>query len=404
MKIIISLLMIQLTANASYLRMQEYAQHKQYIKVLQEAKNSSSEYENPKLHLLWAKSAEKLGQYAVAMSAYERVLILEPDNTEAKTALNHIYSDSGKKGLSSNSSEEKQSNKLRAKASLNFGHDNNVNINASGDDLDAYYGVSLGLKKISSNFARVTANASYLYTFEEYDNWFMQSTLDLYAQNNFSAHLFNLTIPTAEIAIGYKKGNYLLYFPISYNNINYLDQDLLNIFAFTPRVRVSLQKNMLWDTSAIYTKRNYINTVDIGKDATTYGLQTGLYWNTLKTQFHVNAKYENRSADNKNNDRYVDASFFTFDSKATYYFSSSLITETKYLFRYSDYSDNIGTDATPSSISRDDYINEINVKFSYLLNKNTELYIQDTYTQSLSTYIPSEYSKNVFLLGVQVRY
>jgi len=384
--------------------MQKYANKNLHSKVLKEAKYSVEDYQNPKLHLLWAKSAEKLGRDTVAMSAYERVLILEPDNIEAKTALERIYSNSGRKGLSSDTSEEKRTNKLRAKTSLNLGHDSNVNVNASGDDLDGYYGVDLGLNKISSNFARVTANVSYLYTLEEHDNWFIQSTLDLYYQNNFSAHLYDLTIPTAEIALGYIKDEYLFYFPISYNNINYLDQDLLNIFAFTPRVRVSLQKNMLWDTSVIYTKRNYTNAADIRKDATTYGLQTGLYWNTLSTQFRINAKYESRSADNDNNDRYVDANFFTLDGKAKYYFSSSLIVEANYLFRYSDYSDNIGTVATPSSISRDDYINELNVKFSYLLNKDTELYIQDTYTQSLSTYIPSEYNKNVFLLGAQVRY
>jgi len=404
MKIIFTLFTITLTLNASYIQIQNYAKLNQHNKVLKEAKYSLEDYQNPNLHLLWAKSAEFLGKYTESMSAYERVLILEPNNVEAKTALDRIYKNSGKKGLSADNSEDKKTNKLRAKASLNFGHDSNVNVNASGDDLDGYYGIELGLKKISSDFARVTANISYLYTFEEHDNWFIQSTLDLYYQNNFSAHLYDLTIPTIEIALGYIKDDYLFYFPVSYNNINYLDQDLLNIFSFTPRVRISLQKNILWDTAAIYTKRSYINAIDLRKDATTYGFQTGLYWNTLSTQFQVNAKYESRSADNISNDRYVDANFFTFKGKAKYYFSSSLIAEANYLFRYSDYSDNIGTEATPSSISRDDYINEINVKFSYLLNKNTELYIQDTYTRSLSTYIPSEYNKNIFLFGAQVRY
>ena len=384
--------------------MQNYAKHKQHKKVLIEAKYSLEDYQNPKLHLLWARSARALGKYIQAMSAYERVLILEPNNIEAKNALDDIYIKTGKKGLTTNTSEEKKANKLRAKASLNFGHDTNVNVNASGDDLDGYYGIDLGLEKVSSYFTRTTANISYFYTFEEHDNWFIQSTLDLYYQNNFSAHIYDLTVPTGEIALGYIKDDYLFYFPVSYNNINYLNQDLLNIFSFTPRVRISLKKNILWDTSIIYSRRNYLHTIDVGKDATTYGFQTGLYWNTISTQFHINAKYESRTADHANNDRYIDANFFTLDGNAKYYFTSSYIAEANYLFRYSDYSDNIGTDATPSSISRDDYINEINVKFSYLLNKNMELYVQDTYTKSLSTYIPSEYNKNVFLLGVQVRY
>jgi len=384
--------------------MLHYEKQKKYVEVIKEAKHSYAEYNNPYLHLLWAKSAEKLGKATEAMSAYERVLILEPDNIEAIDALDAIYKKTDKKGLSSDTSEKKKTNKLHVKASLNFGHDSNVNVNASGDALDGYYGIDLGVEKISSKFSRLTANISYLYSFEEYNNWFIQSTFDMYYQNNFSAHLYDLTIPTAEIALGYVKDDYLLYFPISYNNINYLNQDLLNIFSFTPTIRISLDKTTLWDTSAIYTKRDYINSSDVRKNATTYGLQTGLYGNIKGTQFYINAKYENRSADNKNNDRYVNADFFTLEGKAKYYFSSSLITEANYLLRYSDYSDNIGTKATPSSISRDDYINEANIKMSYIINKSTEVYIQDTYTKSLSTYIPAEYKKNVFLLGIQVKY
>lgn len=104
------------------------------------------------------------------------------------------------------------------------------------------------------------------------------------------------------------------------------------------------------------------------------------------------------------NERYVDANFFTFNSNLKYYFTTDMIAQAQYLFRYSDYKDNIGTAATPSRISRDDYINEFDIKLSYLLNKDMELYIEDRYTKSLSTYIPAEYNKNVFLLGFQLRY
>ena len=384
--------------------MQHYAQNHQYESVLQEAKHSLEEYQNPKLHLLWAKSADKLGKSNEAMSAYERVLILEPNNDEAQKALKILYKKMGKKGLSSHTSEEKRNNKFRAVGSLEFGYDSNVNVNASGDDLDGYYGVHLGLKKIASYFARVTANASYLYNFDTYDNWFIHASLDLSHQNNFSAHLYDLTVPTGELALGYIKDAYVLYFPVSYNNIHYLNKDLLHIFTFTPHLRISLQNNILWDTSVIYTKRDYINTKDIGKDATTYGLQTALFLNTTTTQYHINAQYEKRTSNHTNNDRYVDADFLTLDANIKYYFTSSVILESSYLFRYANYKDDIGTQATPSSISRDDYINEFSAKFSYLLSKNSELYIQDTYTKSLSTYIPSEYNKNVFLLGMQIRY
>jgi len=404
MKFILSLILISLTLEASYIKMLNYAKQNKHTQVLKEAKQSFNDYQNPKLHLLWAKSAQKLGKTTVAMSAYERVIILDPNNQEAKNALSLIYQETHREGLSTNPDNGTKKNKLKAKINLSFGHDSNVNVNASGDELDGYYGVALGLDKISSSFTRINANISYLYNFEEYDNWFIQNSLDIYYQNNLDAHLYNLTIPTAEIALGYSKNNYLFYFPISYNNINYLNKNLLNIFSFTPRMRVSVLDNALWDTSVIYTRRNYIEHIDTTKNATTYGFQTGIYWNTDQTQLHLNVKYENRTADKNKNDRFIDANFFTIDTNFKYYFTSSLIAETHYFFKYADYSDDIGTDATPSTISRDDYINEVDLKLSYLLNKDMEIYVRDTYTQSLSTYIPAEYNKNVLLLGFQVRY
>jgi hypothetical protein len=404
MKKILLIFSLTLYAKASFFQMLKYYQSGQDYNVLKEAKHSAKEYQNPNLHLLWAKSAEKLGKLDIAMAAYERVLILDSSNQEAKNALKNIYATTHRKGLSVTPNDGTKKNKLKLKANLTFGHDSNVNANASGDNIDGYYGTPSGAGSIASSFARVAASASYLYNFVEYDNWFTQSTFDFYYQNNYDAHLYDLTLPTAEIALGYIKNDYLFYFPISYNNIHYLNKNLLNIFSFIPHVRVKMIENILVDTSAIYTQQRYIDNIDKSKNAITYGLQTGIYWTDDQTQLHFNIKYENRIADANTPERYIDADFFTFDTNFKYYFTSSFISEAHYLFRYSNYKDDIGTKATPSQISRDDYINELNIKLSYLLNKDMEVYAQNTYTKSLSTYIPAEYNKNVLLLGLQIRY
>lgn len=243
MKIILIFIAATLFSSASYIKMQQYAQKKQYYKVIQEAKYSFKDYQNPNLHLLWAKAAQKTGKLDEAMSAYERVLILEPNNQVALHSLAKIYKDTKRLGLSASAENKTNKNRLRAKVTMALGHDTNINVNASGNDLDGYYGVALGFDKISSSFTRVQVNASYIYNFEKYQNWFMQSTLDLYHQSNFSAHRFDLSVPTFEIALGYIKDEYLYYFPVSYNHINYLDQDLLNILTFTPRMRISFSNN-----------------------------------------------------------------------------------------------------------------------------------------------------------------
>ncbi len=404
MKFLFILIWLSLYLDASYINMQQYAKKGMHHKVLQEAKKSFSEYQNPKLHLLWAQSAEKLGKTTEAMAAYERVLILDPENKTAQKALQHIYTQTNRENLTLNPENDTKESSFKTKASLKFGYDTNININAGGDLLDGYYGVELGLDQISTYFSAMTANFLYLYHFRENPNWFLQGTLDLFYQNNFNAHKYDLTIPTANLTLGYLEGDNLFYIPVNYNNIHYLEKNLLNILTIKPRFRTTVIENYLWDIAVLYEKRNYIQTEDKAKDATSYGIESGIYYSFKNTQASLNVKYENRKADTQEIERYIDAQFFTLNTQMKYYFDNDIYAHFNYLFRYADYDDNIGTRETPSQISRDDYINELTLKISYILNKQTEVYIEDIYTKSLSTYIPAEYHKNIISLGLQMRF
>ena len=101
MKILIILTLLSILANADYEIANKYYDAKKYQKAIDELKSSTVEYSNPKLHLLWAKSAEMLGNKKEAMSAYERVNILDSNATESRIALLKIYK---------NSSEAKKEN------------------------------------------------------------------------------------------------------------------------------------------------------------------------------------------------------------------------------------------------------------------------------------------------------
>ena len=54
-KLVISLLLLTALLHASYKQAQSYYDNKEYGAALQEAKISTDEYSNPKLHLVWAK-------------------------------------------------------------------------------------------------------------------------------------------------------------------------------------------------------------------------------------------------------------------------------------------------------------------------------------------------------------
>jgi len=64
---------------------------KEYEKAASYFKKSKKEYSNVAMQLLWAKSEMALGRINYAISAYERVLMLEPQNLEADEVASSFY-------------------------------------------------------------------------------------------------------------------------------------------------------------------------------------------------------------------------------------------------------------------------------------------------------------------------
>ncbi|HHD78608.1 MAG TPA: hypothetical protein ENK98_03050, partial [Epsilonproteobacteria bacterium] len=79
-RVIIILITMTMGLFANYAKALHYYNIGNYQKAIAEIKSSKNQYSNPKLHLLWGKSAEKLGHLNEAMSAYERVQLLDENN------------------------------------------------------------------------------------------------------------------------------------------------------------------------------------------------------------------------------------------------------------------------------------------------------------------------------------
>ena len=404
MKLISLFLLLNVLLHASYTKALDFYKKGEYQKVLYEAKHSYSEYDNPKLHLLWANSAKILGYTTEAMGAYERVLILDKNNQVAKNALKDIYIQTDRIGLSTTPLQEAKSGKLSSKINISLGHDNNVNANPGGDALDEYYGVVGNSGTISSNFLRFTGELSYLYKIEDNDAWSFRNTLNFYKQSNFEAHKYDLLIGSIEFAAKYNATDYTLFLPFTFDAVHYLDKNLMQRYRFMPKLYIPILTNSFLNINANYTRRSYNNTIDKNNDANTYGIGIGIYSPIATHLAHLNIKYEKRSSDNNLLNQFIDASFITVNADFKYVFNSSFLLETNYTFRYGDYVDDIGTLTTPSKLTRVDYFNQIDFKFSYLPQTDIELYIRDTFADNSSNYIPTEYKKNVLMFGINLTY
>jgi tetratricopeptide (TPR) repeat protein len=387
---------------ANYTKMLNDYTSGKYKSAIKEGKSSYDEYNNPKLHLLWAKSAQKLGHTTEAMSAYERVLILEPNNQEALLALDTIYEQSQRMGLDTQTTQG--DNKLKVRANIALGYDSNINVNPGGDALDDYFGVVGSQGKLGTKFLRFSANLAYTYHFENAEGWFVKGIVDFYNQSNFSAHFYDLRVGTIEAALGYENDSYRLYLPLRYSTIHYLDKNLLAHYEFLPRLTFPIWEDSFLDVNAIYRKRAYKDSIDDVNDAKTLGLGVGLYFPIYGDRAHIHLQYEKRSSTESIHTKFVDANFIRLDASLQHYFSPKVYAEATYLYRYGDYSDNIGTILVPNSTKRTDNFNQIDLTLNYVLSKDYTLYLRDTYAKNNSKFIPNEYSKNVIMFGINMTY
>ena len=403
------LLFIQVTLQANYPETYAYYKAGEYKKAISSAKKSKSEYSNPNLHLLWGYSARALGNQEEAMSAFERVLLLKKDNKSAKKALLKIYKKTDRRELAeklngktnaSKISERGSKSGFKTKVSLSTGYDDNVNVTPGNSILNEYYNSTTSQKKLSSYFSRMNAEISYKHHFKNNKDWYLKTIIHAYVQSNFSTHFYDLTSGSLELGIGYMWGDKDIYLPLSYNGINYLNQDLLEQYRFAPTIFMPIHKDIFLDITLLYSKNDYIPKTDDIKDDETFGLAVGTYYLFGKHYVYHNLKYEHRRASHDTPQHYISADFLTASIGAKYYFNSSFLANFDYRFRYGSYDSPVGL----SNTSRDDNFYQIDLKLSYLFSKELAFYLNNSYSQNISNFVPSEYEKNSILFGAAYQY
>ena len=386
--------------------MVHYYQNHQYQAVLQEAKKSQKEYNNPKLHLLWAKSATYLGQTTTAMGAYERVLILDENNQESIYALKKIYRQTKRRELAPNVDSDVKQSTFKLNANLSYGYDTNINVTPGSAALKNFFGTANGTKlnAISTQFVQFTTGAEYTYKLGEMQNWFIRSTLNVYNQSNIEAHTYDMFMGSAELGVGYFGNAYKIYLPMNYNYIEYLNRHLLNRYRLTPKVTLPFYGENLLEFNALYSMRDFVAEKYANFDATSMGLGAGVYFFIDKSIAHVGIRYETRSANDQTIEKFVDADFIDLDFNLKYEFLPKIWIEGDYHLRLGAYDDNINTFAHPSTKEREDTFQQIGISLLYALNKDIELTFSNTYTDNDSNYIATKFNKNVTMLGINYTY
>ncbi len=412
-KIAILLLFLPIALLAGVADMQTLYDQKKYEQVITEAQKSTSEYGNPKLHLLWAKSAEALGEEEMAMSAYERVLMLDSGDTEVRMHLVKFYAGSDRDELADEmlkSTENYQltpaqrtsiktlygddPERLEASASIDIGYDSNINV--SPGDLDLPH---LG-EEIDTMFTLFRGSLSYTHELDEKGGWYLRSDADIFYQNNADASYYNLFALSANIGLGYSNDVYDAFLPISYGHINYLDRDLLESVSIDPRINFILSKSFIGNINARYTQRNYLEEVDKNRDDTVTGIGLGLYWLFDKNFAYISTNYDNYSAEYSDSLRFTDKETTRVAMGINYNVEEWFIARLDYRYRHAKYDDSIEGDGDKRS---DDY-HQAEFKVSRMFTDTMEASLLYRYSENNSNYELTEYDKDVVMLGIKYNF
>ena len=385
-----------------------------YQEVIEEAAQNYEHYNDATLHLLWAKSAQALDDDIAAMSAYERVLLLEPSNRDAQISLVHLYKKLNRESLSDElrASLINQELSPSQRAALGVAYDDFVhkfNLSAKVSlGVDTNIGANSDLE-ITTNkldeitqtlFTRASAQINYVSYFES-AHWFWQADALLQSQNNFDADYYNLYDGLGGLGLGYKSDIFTLYIPAIYGRMYYLERDFLEQYGTHPYLNFILSQDLIINLNFKYLQRRFIDSLDKLQDDDVFGGSVGLFWYFNQGFFYAKSGYESYTAQEEISLSFTDKQRMNFDigisSKLNAY-----IFRADYHFAYSNFDDTFELNSIEEE--RSDTYNRIDLKAGFMFYKHWSLSLEYSYTNNDSNYKYASFDKNIMMSTLQYSY
>lgn len=406
----VSTLSVVVFANITHI--QTLYDQKNYAQAIEAAKESFASYGNARLHILWGQSAESLGNYEEAMSAYERVLMITPDNAVVRVKLANLYTKTGRNYLIKQllegtedyqlTSNEKDTiealmqgdeSSLSASASISAGYDSNINVSPA--DLE----IPNTEEVISTKFMRLQAGLTYTYKLEDIENTYLQSGLALSSQHNEERY-FDLLLGVANAGVGYRSDNFDLYVPLKYSRLYFLNRDMMESIGINPEFNYILSSSLIGNLNAKYTNRRYIQEADQVMDDSILGIGTGLYWLQGDNLAYLKASYNDYRAKFEEESLFIGKESIEVSTGLTYYLKDDIFLDLSYRYRDTSYDDNVAS----TQQKRSDEYQQADVKLGHLFADDFEGSLSYSYASNSSNSLPSEYSKNIVMCTLKYRY
>ena len=352
------------------------------------------------------------GESNLAQAAYERALLEDETNLQARLKLAELYQSLGmdsqasallvnvndsqltpeqRTSLSTLRTDAEQTSKVqfRARVSVDLGYDNNVNINP----VDNTAG-----KALTSPFIRTRADLSYLHTLSEDNSWFARGDLSFYKQVNTSERNYDSTYFRLYGGGGFQGDSFAIYVPLFYERLNYLDRDLLEQKGIHPDYNWQFSKNFILNVNGSYSARRYIQVTERGRDDNLLMLESGLIWLKARHFAYAKLRYESYAATN-NLTQFVNKKVIYLRLGGLYAIENILDIRAEYQYFKADY------EYVPfKDIQRNDDNYNLALSIERDLMEHLRVHAQFRYIDSKSNYNPAKYNKQEMLVGLVYNY
>ena len=370
---------------------------------------------------------EKEGNINLSQAAYERAVLYNSNNTEAKMRLVTLYRQEGmdqdadamlasvdtyqltpeqRTSLASLQSQQNSTGTFRAKVTLDAGYDDNINVNH-------IYDTTAATDAQGTRFLRFNADLSYQYNITDDEDWFLRSDVNLYHQYNLGfesnitgSHYYDTLYGRLYAGGGYQQENLSIYVPLFYDRLNYLSVDLFTEIGVRPDFNMMFNKMFVLNINTYYSQRSYTQELDKMRDDTILAFGSGFYWIENRNNAYVKLRYEKYTPKDVNaipvgTKVFVDKALISLTLGGIYSIENIFDIRAQYLYRMGDFKE---IPLFIGSLKRDDTSSDIQLSVERELSQSLRGHIQFHYLNNDSNYNQAVFTKREALVGLIYNY
>ena len=366
-------------------------------------------------NLEWAECEAKLGNDEGAMSAYERVLMINPDNEQAARALAKLYRKyrmDREAGMLNETLGIRRSMPVKQKtvsmppqdsrplvathftATLAAGYDDNLNFGIHTVDLGTL------TENLRSFFHAFDLSGSYVNELSGEGGFSFRSNFGLYWQDNHSAPTYNMLYGSLDMGLGYETSRFLLYAPLVYRRMGYFNTDLYQQYGIAPRLTLKLRTALLMEIGAEYLKRRYLDNAYTSGDDTLKGVSVGLTRFFGKHSLYLRGAYGRYDADRATPALFTNHQYYQLQLGINYALRRIGTLGLQYRYTHNTYEEGIGT----GTRKRKDDLNQVTLSLIRSIAKDLQIVASYTWAHNSSNYPSTSYTKRTATFGLRYVY